>query len=108
VTLHEAVYEAVCEVCFDREYRYALFIKAFTELTAQAYGRGAVLEQGSVHVAGIKSDLNARLDWRLLRRVSYLGPNEMTLTVRLIDRHSGGERSSQRGVYDVSTGERIE
>lgn len=108
MTLHEAVYEAVCDVCFDKEYRYALFIKTFAELVRQAYSQGAVMEQGTVSANGIKSDLNARLDWSLIRRVSYLGPNELTLTIRLIDKRSGDERSSSRAVYDVSTGERIE
>ena len=106
-TIHQWLYGIIAEVCADREYQYRAFVEHFTVLMGRIYGEGSVSESGSYLVAGMKSDLEARIEWRLASRLNYMGSNRLTLICRLYDRRSDSMVESGKACFELATGRRI-
>ena len=70
--LHDLVYRIVEEVCWDRDYLYRAFTGSFSELMTAIYGRGGTEARGSLVVSGVKSDVEARITWRLQHQAGLL------------------------------------
>lgn len=107
-TIHDWLYEIVAEVCHDREYLYRGFVEHFGALMQAIYrSRGGA---GEYRLPGIKSPLQARVEWRLARQVSFMGPNTLSLRCRITEAGGGGPQppavESPWVSFDLSTGER--
>ena len=105
---HELVYQAVTDICYDREYAYLSFLRVFESLSKQIYTGGGTAARGQAEVSGIKSDYDAVFVWELQRRISFFGKNEFKLACTISDRSTGAEIKHIYGIFDVSTGEEIE
>jgi len=106
-TIHQWLHWIITEVSADREYQYRAFVEHFSALMGQIYGGGSVSESGSYLIPGMKSDLEARIEWRLSSRVNYMGSNRLTLTCRLYDRRRGSAVESGETCFELATGRRI-
>ena len=104
---HDMVYQVFAEICYDKEYVYAGFLKTFNQLSARIYSDGGVFESGSVTAPGIKSDYNAVFSFALSKRVSFMGSNEFLLSYQIINKFTGEIKRSEDQSFDVSTGEAI-
>jgi len=104
---HDMLYDAVAEICHDREYVYASFLRVFRQLSEQIYGCGATADHGSAEAVGLKSDWVARFHWRLQRRVDYSGGNVMCLCCTMGNRWTGEIAWQAERAFDVSSGEEI-
>lgn len=105
--LHDFVYTAVCEVCRDKEYVYASFLRAFEALARGIYGAGALAPEGWVEAKGVKGECDAVFGWALRRRVSYAGQNEVEVRCRFVSKATGKTLAQRTATFDVSTGEEV-
>ena len=105
MTLHEWIYEIICQICLDREYIYPCYIRNFTAITEDIFAPGAC--QGKLNICGIKSDFNALLNWKLDRIASFAGPNTVMVECRIINKCSGEVNSNVEFFFDIRTGESI-
>jgi hypothetical protein len=88
--LHEVLYGIVEEVCWDADYLYRAFTEHFSGLMGQIYGQGGSHSGGSYTIAGIKSGLEARIEWSLEHRLDFHGPNLLRLDWRIGGGTAGG------------------
>lgn len=108
IKLHEWIYNFIGEVCYDREYLYLSFIRGFTTLMNQIYDKGNILEGGSCVIPGIKSNLQAEIEWKLHHRVNFVGLNIITLNCSIKDTISGNIIEEAEKKFELSSGESIE
>jgi hypothetical protein len=102
--LHDLLYRIVEEVCWDKDYLYRSFTGHFSALMTQIYERGATAGRGSYEVNGIKSDVEARISWRLQHRLDYFGPNELLISCEIRRTPSGRPVRTEEMVFDLGTG----
>jgi hypothetical protein len=103
--LHDWFYQVVADVCYDRDYLYLAYIRHFSALMDQIVDRGRFEQSGEYAFPGMKSNLEARLEWQLEHQLSWTGPNGLSLHCKLVDSSSGMEQESRTGRFDFSTGE---
>jgi hypothetical protein len=111
VRLHDWLYEIVAAVCFDRDYLYLAFYRHFTGLLADVTAAGAITDRGEYVFPGMKSNLQVRVTWQLARRLTWIGPNVLTL-VAAIETLGGGSASAGANEvlsaqFDLSTGDEV-
>jgi hypothetical protein len=106
-TLHDWLYDLVCQVCYDRDYLYLSFVRHFGGLMATVEQAGPTQAAGTYAFAGLKSGLRVDLTWRLARRLDWLRSNWLALDYRIVDAASGEIQATGAGRFDVATGERV-
>ena len=99
-SLHGWLYELMEELCYDREYLYLAFVEHFAALMKQVMSSGAA--EGAYEIPGIKSGRSARLAWVLDHRLSFMGPNVVSVSYVVDEEGAADERGTVR--FDVSTG----
>ena len=92
--LHDSLYRIVEEICWDADYLYRAFTEHFSGLMGQIYARGGSDARGSYTITGIKSGLEARMEWSLQHRLDFHGPNRLCLDYRIT---GGTEGDAARG-----------
>ncbi len=102
-TLHEWLYRLMEELCYDREYLYLAFVEHFTGLMKLVMSSGAV--EGVYEIPGIKSGRRAFLEWTLEHRLSFMGPNILSVSYRVNRDETSEEHGTVR--FDVSTGTEV-
>ena len=104
-TLHDFIYRIIMDICYDREYAYKQYISVFNEICRGIYSFGSTNSSMALHVRGIKSGKCADFTWSLLKRVDYVGHNEVHLTCCISSPDGGAEKLI--GVFELSQGEKI-
>jgi hypothetical protein len=99
-SLHAWLYQLIEELCYDREYLYLAFVEHFTALMKQVMSSGAA--EGAYEIPGIKSGRSARLAWVLGHRLSFMGPNVLSVSYVVTEEGDARERGTVK--FDVSTG----
>jgi hypothetical protein len=105
--LHEWFYDLICEICYDREYVYASYVRHFSRFMAEVMQTGTVSQTGSYEIPGLKSDLKARLDWKLERPVHLMGLNVVLIECTVESTRTGKTELRQSGAFELSTGESV-
>lgn len=107
MNLHDYIYDAVCDVCYDKEYLYPCFLRAFHAVTTQIYEHGGVRTEGACLIRGLKSEHDIRVQWRLERRMSFYRQNEVLIEL-IKTRKTDGRAVEQRSEsFDISSGDAI-
>jgi len=101
--LHDWIYEIVSEVCYDRDYLYACYIRHFTGLTNNIIETGSLACSGDYVIEGMKSNKNANISWQLERRIDWMGSNIINLDCKI--RSQGSEIETLQAQFDMSTGD---
>ena len=102
--LHDLVYQIVEEICWDRDYLYRCFTEVFSELMNGIYRQGCSRAGGNLVVNGVKSDVEARISWRLQHQLDYFGPNALKLEFEIRKKPSGLMVRTGDAVFDLATG----
>ncbi len=105
--LHDWIYEIVSEVCYDKEYVYASYVRNFTQLMNDILEKGRVSQSGNFEIGGMKSDLSASLHWDLERCANLLGLNVVSIKYRIKSSRTGVVESEGERNFELSTGEEI-
>lgn len=101
--LHDWIYEIVSEVCYDRDYLYPCYIRHFTGLMNEIIEKGSFEQAGTYTVEGIKSNKKASLNWRLDKRLDWLGFNAVTFCCEIESATKQSQKLQVR--FDLSTGD---
>ena len=101
--LHDWIYEIVCEVCYDRDYLYACFVRHYTNLLNEIIEKGSSAQAGEYNIEGIKSNKNVRINWQLERRLNWMGSNIASFSCRI--ESLGSEVQKMKNRFDMSTGD---
>lgn len=104
-TIHDLVYAAMKEICYDREYLYVKFADTFGEIMRDLLHNGYTSAKKNYIVNGLKSGKRAEFDFLLLKRPDFFGCNEVEAVVRIYS--SKGAESYFCGYYELSLGERV-
>jgi hypothetical protein len=107
VTLHEWIYSIVEEICYDREYVYAVFIRHFGELTNEMYFKGRIAGSGEHMITGLKSGLVADFHWELKQCVNLIRLNTVQIECTIHSTDTGIIESQQTRSFELSTGDEI-
>jgi len=102
--LHDWIYGIVNEVCYDRDYLYACYIRHFTGLMNEITEKGPYEQSGIYTIEGIKSNKKASLSWRLDKRLDWLGLNAVTFCCKIESAVEAEKKMDER--FDMSTGEK--
>lgn len=105
--LHEWLYNIVCEICRDREYVYLSFVRNFTALMKEIYETGDIKDSGTFTVTGIKSNMNADIQWHIHHRIDYSGLNSVTVKCVIVDTVTGVRNKEYEIIFELSMGESI-
>jgi hypothetical protein len=103
--LHEWMYELVCDVCYDREYVYAMYVRHFGQLMNDIMEQGKTCCCGGYEVTGMKSDLKAMLNWELERCVNLVGLNVVAIRYAIESMRTGKIESQGVRYFELSTGD---
>jgi hypothetical protein len=103
--LHEWIYELVCDVCYDREYVYASYVRHFGQLMKDILEQGKVCQRGSYEIVGMKSDLKAMLNWDLERCVNLVGLNVVSIRYSIESNRTGKIESQGVRYFELSAGD---
>ena len=101
--LHDWIYEIVSEVCYDRDYLYACYVRHFTGLMNEIIEKGPFEKAGAYTIEGIKSNKKAFLCWHLDKRLDWLGPNKVTFCCEI--KSDVEPVNTLNECFDLSTGE---
>jgi hypothetical protein len=108
--LHDWLYGIVASVCIDRDYIYLAFYRHFSALLADIISQGAVANAGEYTIQGMKSNRDAEVHWQLERRLTWIGPNTVTLEARVRPVSAGEAAIGEEvlvGRFDLSTGDEV-
>ena len=105
--LHEWIYGLVEEVCYDREYVYASFIRHFGRLTEAIYVNGRSVCEGRYEMIGMKSDRVAEFEWQLDQCVNLIRLNSVRLTCTVRSTVTGAAQLQETRRFEMSTGDEI-
>ena len=103
--LHEWIYEIVSEVCYDRDYLYACYVRHFTHLMNEIIEKGSSVQAGEYNIEGIKSNKNIRISWQLETRLIWHGPNAVTFCCEIESKVEPVKKLRRR--FDMSTGDEM-
>jgi hypothetical protein len=105
--LHEWMYELVCEVCYDKEYVYACYMRHFGQLMKDILEQGRTCGSGSYEIIGMKSDLKVMLNWQLERCVNLIGLNVVSISYEVASVRTGKVELHVVRSFELSTGDEI-
>ena len=107
MTIHEWVYKVVCDVCYDREYVYASFVRHFGFLMQEILEKGRFAESGTYVVPGMKSDLKATFTWQLESCIDLVRLNAVKISCVIESTYMGAAEPEESYWFELSTGEQI-
>jgi len=105
--LHDWLYNLICDVCYDREYVYASFVRHFSALLKDIFEQGRFSETGKYDVNGMKSDKVAHVKWRLEHQFNLMGLNSVTFECEIENTLTGKKEKLEKAVFELSTGDSI-
>jgi hypothetical protein len=105
VRLHEWFYDLICRICYDREYLFLSFTRHFATFTSALWREGTCVPTGTYAIPGMKSGLEARLTWRLDRRLDWIGSNRLRIECEIVTTDSGERQGYERHAFELATGE---
>ena len=103
--LHDWIYKIVTEVCYDRDYLYACYVRHFTGLMNEIIEKGPSVQAGEYNIGGIKSNKNVRIDWQLERRLDWTGSNIISFSCQFESSESEVKVEKLQSRFDISTGD---
>ncbi|RKY04948.1 MAG: hypothetical protein DRP56_09460 [Planctomycetota bacterium] len=101
--MHDWIYKIVIDVCYDRDYLYACFIRHFSRLMNDVLTKGTCSQSGEYEIKGMKSNKDAHINWQLERRIDWMGSNSISFDCKVNSLDSGIE--TMHGRFDMSTGD---
>lgn len=104
--LHDWIYDIVCEICYDREYLYACYVRHFSALLTEIFEQGRIVDSGTYKIIGIKSNLVANFYWRLESRLNMMRLNVVTIRCAVENVDTGKQQSEYVQSFELSAGER--
>ncbi len=104
--LHGWIYEIVTEVCYDRDYLYACYVRHFSGLMNDVFAKGACWQSGEYEIKGMKSNKDAHISWQLERRLGWMGSNVITLSCRFESLDI--KNTELTAEFDLSTGNSLD
>jgi len=107
--LHDWFYQIITRICYDREYLYPCFVKNFGEFMNGLYRRAGMQFEGEYRAAGLKSNKDGVFCWQMSGKgLDLFGANAMRVACRIVDRDTQQMEEVFEGVFDLTTGQRIE
>jgi hypothetical protein len=103
--LHDWIYDIVCEICYDREYLYACYVRHFSALLKDILEQGLTADGGTYRIIGIKSNLAADFHWQLESRLNMMGLNVVTIRCSIENQDTKKKESEYIQSFELSAGE---
>ena len=103
--LHEWIYEIVCEICYDKEYLYAVYVRHFAGLMNEIFEQGKIVNRGIYEIPGMKSGLKAKLEWQVEGRTNMMGLNVVSICCTIEDMESSKKTAEYKQAFELSCGD---
>lgn len=104
--IHDWIFGIVDDICFDREYVYPCFVRHFSSFMSEVMEQGMLSGSGVHVIPGIKSNISAKLTWRLEHRLDWVKSNEIHLTCEFEGDAWGWQPKSAS--FEMSSGAKLE